>query len=301
MSQTVHHRLHILEAADWKDGIITLLDPRSPYRPWRYAFGESRPGDYALVVLGTDPVSVVTRLARIDHEGGLGGAVLNPCGVDLVDLATLAMVLDLSDAFVSWHLDDDDAERVILAIHESPVYGGPENRWGHSSVAAARNLLKFDGDCHGCGVPIDLSEADARDLVHIHTVDPLLRWHPDSPIRSADSAPVRGPFRAAVRAVATDCRPSSVDAAVTGCVTATSGRSSTSSSPRTPIVCSAEGSGPRRSSTACRPTPRHGDRGCTSAAAAPGMRSGGAPCVTTRGGERQRRIVGVPCHSGRLT
>lgn len=204
MSQTVHHRLHILEAADWTDGIITLLEPRSPYRPWRYAFGESRPGDYALVVLGTDPVSVVTRLARIDHEGGLGGAVLNPYGVDLVDLATLAMVLDLSDAFVSWHLDDDDAERVILAIHESPVYGGPENRWGHSSVAAARNLLKFDGDCHGCGVPIDLSEADARDLVHIHTVDPLPRWHPDSPIRSADSAPVRGPFRAAVRAVATD-------------------------------------------------------------------------------------------------
>lgn len=123
MSQTIHHRLHILEAADWKDGIITLLEPRSPYQPWRYAFGESRPGDYAIVVLGTDPVSVVTRLARIDHEGGLGGAVLGLHGADLVDLATLAMVLDLSDAFVSWRLDDDDAERVILAIHESPVYG----------------------------------------------------------------------------------------------------------------------------------------------------------------------------------
>lgn len=204
MSQTIHHRLHILEAADWKDGIITLLEPRSPYQPWRYAFGESRPGDYAIVVLGTDPVSVVTRLARIDHEGGLGGAVLGLHGADLVDLATLAMVLDLSDAFVSWRLDDDDAERVILAIHESPVYGGPENRWGHSSVAAARNLLNFDGDCHGCGAPIDLSEADARDRVHIHTVDPLPRWHPQSPIRTPDSPRMRGPLRAAVRSAAKD-------------------------------------------------------------------------------------------------
>lgn len=204
MSQTVHHRLHILEAAEWKDGVITLLEPHSPYRPWRYAFGESRPGDYALVVLGTDPVSVVTRLARIDHEGGLGGALLSPYGADLVDLATLAMVLDLSDAFVSWRLDDDAAERVILAIHESPIYGGPENRWGHSSVAAARNLLKFEGDCHGCGAPIDLSGADARDLVHIHTVDPLPRSEPDSPIRTADSPSARGPFRAAVRSAAKD-------------------------------------------------------------------------------------------------
>lgn len=204
MSQTIHHRLHILEAADWKDGVITLLEPLSPYRPWRYAFGETRPGDYAIVVLGTDPASVLTRLARIDREGNLGGAVVGTYGADLVDLTTLAMVLDLRDAFVSWRLDDDDAERVILALHESPVYGGPINRWGHSSVAAARNLLRFDGDCHGCDAPIDLSEADARDKVHIHTVDPIPRWDPDSPIRTPDTHCVRQPLAASVRGVARD-------------------------------------------------------------------------------------------------
>ena len=59
-------------------------------------------------------------------------------------------VLDLSDAFVSWCPHDDDAERVILALHEIPVHGGPQNRGGHSAVAAVRNLLRFGGDCHDC-------------------------------------------------------------------------------------------------------------------------------------------------------
>ncbi|WP_232491080.1 hypothetical protein [Mycobacterium dioxanotrophicus] len=204
MTQTIHHRLHILEAADWKDGLITILEPRSPYRPWRYGFGETRPGDYAILVLGTDPSSVLTVLARIDHEGGFGGAVLNPYAADLVDLTTLAMVLGLSDAFVSWRLDDDDAERVILALHESPVHGEPHYRWGHSSVAAARNLLRFGGDCHGCGVAIDLSEADAREKVHVHTVDPLPRPDPDLPIRSSDSPRLRGPLRTSLRGAAKD-------------------------------------------------------------------------------------------------
>jgi hypothetical protein len=135
MPQTIHHRLHILEAADWKDGVITLLEPRSPYQPWRYAFGESRPGDYAILVLGTDPVSVLTVLGRIDHEGGLGGAVLDPRRADLVDLTTLAMLLELGEEpFANWRLDDDAAERVILALHQSPVYGAPYYRWSHSSA-----------------------------------------------------------------------------------------------------------------------------------------------------------------------
>ena len=77
MTKSIHHRLHILEAADWKDGVITLLDPSSPYRPWRYAFGETRPGDCALLVLGTDPVSVLTVLGRIDDKGGLDGCTFS--------------------------------------------------------------------------------------------------------------------------------------------------------------------------------------------------------------------------------
>lgn len=203
MSQTIHHRLHILEAADWKDGVISLLEPRSPYQPWRYSFGESRPGDCAIVLLGTDPVSVVTRLARIDPDGGLGGAVLDARGAELVDLTTLAMLLDLGgEAFTNWRLDDDAAERVILGLHLTAVYGDPYHRWGHSSVAAARNLLRFDGDCQSCGTAIDLTASDARDLVHVHTTDPLLRPAPDSPIRNSERR--RGPFRASIRGTAWD-------------------------------------------------------------------------------------------------
>lgn len=172
----IHHRLHILEAADWKAGVITLLNPDSPLRPWRYSFGEARPGDYAMLVLGTDPASVLTVLARIGDDGSLGGALVDLARhrADLVDLTTLAMVLDLPDAFTSWRLDDDAAERVILALHESPVYGAPSYRWGHSSVVAARNLLQFNGYCDGCNDPSacphgrPLTEAGPRPA-HPHT------------------------------------------------------------------------------------------------------------------------------------
>ncbi|MDO3634439.1 hypothetical protein [Mycolicibacterium arseniciresistens] len=206
MSQTIHHRLHILEAADWKAGVITLLEPRSPYRPWRYAFGEARPGDYAILVLGTDPASVLTVLARVGDEGGLSGALLNQrYDADLVDLTTVAMLLDLGDdAFSSWRLDDDAAERVILALHESPIYGDPFYRWGHSSTAAARNLLRFNGICHGCLDEVDLSGAHARDQVFVHTVDPLPRPEPGLPIRAADQASGRRPYIASLREATAD-------------------------------------------------------------------------------------------------
>ncbi|GAA2531782.1 hypothetical protein [Mycolicibacterium diernhoferi] len=191
-----------MEAADWKDGVITLLEPDSPYRPWRYAFGDSRPGDYSVMVLGTDPVSVLTLLGRIDHEGGLGGALFNDHWVgssNLVDLATLAMVLDLDDAFTTWRFTDDDAERVILALHESRARGGPFLRWGHSSVSAARILLNFNGKCDSCDEEIDLRGIDARDRMHIHTADPLPRPTPHSPIRPVDHPGRYRPYRASLR------------------------------------------------------------------------------------------------------
>lgn len=206
MSQRIHHRLHVLEAADWKAGVITILEPDSPYLPWRYAFGEARPGDCAMLVLGTDPVSVLTVLARIGDDGGLDGSALatRHYGADVVDLTTLAMLLDIDDAFTSWRLDDDVAERVILALHESPVHGRPRNRWGHSSMVAARNLLAFNGYCHVCEDPINLTGEDARDNIYVHTVDPLPRPDPPSPIRTADGPGRRRPPMALTREAATD-------------------------------------------------------------------------------------------------
>ncbi len=200
MTKTIHHRLHILEAADWKAGVITLLEPGSPYRPWRYAFGETRPGDRALLVLGTDPVSVLTVLGRIDDQGGLDGCTLSQRHrLNLVDLTTLAMLADASAVFTDWRLDDEVAERMILALHESPVYGEPFYWWGHSSVAAARTLLHFGSQCHGCGQQIDLSESHAREQIFVHTTDPLRRPDPGSPIRPTDGPPPGRPYRARLR------------------------------------------------------------------------------------------------------
>ena len=64
MTQTGIDRLHIVEGTDWKDALIALLDDRSPYRPWRYGFGEAHEGDPVAIVLNTDPPSVMTALGK---------------------------------------------------------------------------------------------------------------------------------------------------------------------------------------------------------------------------------------------
>jgi hypothetical protein len=65
VAQTTVERLHIVEGSVWKDAVIALLESRSPYRPWRYGFGEAREGDPVAIVLNTDPHSVLTGLGRI--------------------------------------------------------------------------------------------------------------------------------------------------------------------------------------------------------------------------------------------
>lgn len=189
MLQTDHIRVHIVEAADWRDGVITLLAPGSPYRPWRHTSGDARPGDYAMLVLGTDPISVLTELPRVGDDGDLGGALLNlhrhHAGV--VDLTSLATVLGLGEnAFSGWCLGSDEAERVIRTLRECLLYGDPHCLYGHSSVVAARNLLRFNGECQGCGAAIDLSAADARTQVHVHTVDPSPRPAPPKAIGTSE-------------------------------------------------------------------------------------------------------------------
>ncbi|CAA0138286.1 Uncharacterised protein [Mycolicibacterium vanbaalenii] len=98
VTQTLTERLHIVEGSDWKDAVISLLDSRSPYRPWRYGFGEARMGDPVAIVLNTDPPSILTELARIGADGRPDRALMNwPIAAPgLVDLATLAVVGDFA-------------------------------------------------------------------------------------------------------------------------------------------------------------------------------------------------------------
>lgn len=186
MEQTITERLHILEGSDWKDAVISLLDSRSPYRPWRFGFGEAQMGDPVAIVLNTDPPSVLTELARVGADGRPDIALINwpITAPGLVDLATLTILGGFTqDPRTAWQLRGDAAIQMELALSECAYRHDDSLRYGHSSVAAARILLHSEGECTGCGDDLDLAAADARDAVHIHTVD--------APARPASSPVVR--------------------------------------------------------------------------------------------------------------
>ncbi|KAA0087068.1 hypothetical protein CIW52_04215 [Mycolicibacterium sp. P9-64] len=178
MEQGARHRLHIAQATDWKDAVIALLEPRSPYRPWRYGTHEAQEGDTVAFVLNTDPTSVLASVAHVETNGNPRAAVferelLQP---NLVELVTLAKVLDLELwAGSRWDFDGDDAIKVELALDDCRYWSAPESRFGHNSMAAARTLLRFDGWCDSCEQRVDITGPDARDRLFPHSVDPYIR------------------------------------------------------------------------------------------------------------------------------
>ena len=209
MTQTITERLHIVEGSDWKDAVIALLEPESPYRPWRHGFGEAHAGDPVAVVLNTDPTSVLTRLAYVDDHGDPGCAVVgSPSWGSLVELNTLAMMLGLHHSVTEvWRLSGDDAIKMELALSECLCRDKPDDRFGHNSLAAARTLLHSEGTCDGCDRDIDLSGPEARDNFHVHTVDPYRRPDPTPPIvtrTGGSQSPPSIPYRPSLRFRATD-------------------------------------------------------------------------------------------------
>ena len=70
MTQTLTERLHIVEGTVWKDAVISLLDSRCRYQPWRFGFGEAHMGDPVAIVLNTDPPSVLTELGTLGADAG---------------------------------------------------------------------------------------------------------------------------------------------------------------------------------------------------------------------------------------
>jgi hypothetical protein len=178
MQRATPHSLHIAQATDWKEAVITLLEPRSPYRPWRYGPSEAREGDTVAFVLNTDPPSVVTAVAQVGPDGNHRSAVFDPPMSDLtvMDLTTLAATvgLDLNIA-LSWQFDAAEAAKLEGALHECRYLFAPESRFGHSSVCQVRTLLRSGGWCDGCRRDFDLTRPDARDQIFMHTIDQYLR------------------------------------------------------------------------------------------------------------------------------
>jgi len=177
MEPTSHRRLHVLESTDWKDAVIALLEPRSPYRPWRDGTNEGRDGDTVAFVLNTDPPAILADVARVDDSRELRTAAFSrPLhNANVVDLYTLMTVLGFGLGMRASHFDGDDAVKVEMSLDECRYGGAPQSRFGHNDLARARTILRFSGRCDGCNQEIDLTGTDAREQLFVHTVDPQLR------------------------------------------------------------------------------------------------------------------------------
>ena len=168
--------MHIVEANDWKEAAITLLEPRSPYRPWSSGPEPLRVEEQVLAVLHTDPVSVLTVIGAADSNGN--ATFGRYTSLNLLDATTLALIAEIPrprDPRLRWTLDDSTGEDIEIALEELQFWRDPFLRFGHTSLAAARILLQSRAVCAGCDSNIDLRGLAARDRIHVHTVDPPLR------------------------------------------------------------------------------------------------------------------------------
>lgn len=189
MKQPKTKRLHIIEGPDWKTSIVALLDSRSPYRPWRYGFGEARIGDPVAVVLNTEPRTVMTSLGRIGTDGQWDRAVIEwPLPApELVDLDSLVMLVGCDPRYV-WQLRGDTARKLEAALTDATDRSDQRMRFGHSSVAAARILLHSRSRCDGCKSLIDLAGEEAAESFLIRTVDSAEREAPEVLIKDERGA-----------------------------------------------------------------------------------------------------------------
>ncbi|HEV7854374.1 MAG TPA: hypothetical protein VGP27_23895 [Mycobacterium sp.] len=184
MAQTPIERLFIVEATNWKQAVISLLEPESSYTSWCCVADDAEEGDAVAFVLNTDPTSVLTGLGYVGSDGDPTQAQveLSPIApLGLVDLETLRMITGFrwnGDPRHEWVLHGETAIRMTLALEDCRYRGDQYTRFGHNSMAAARVLLHSHGRCDGCDQRMDLHFDDAGKYVHIHTVDAYHRGRP---------------------------------------------------------------------------------------------------------------------------
>jgi hypothetical protein len=167
--------VRIIKGKPWKDAVISVLEPRSPYRPWSGA-DRVEPGDAVVAVLDTEPVSVLAGIGIIGDDGDVHNAI---AGIDrfylngLLELGTLNMlagfVIRPGQSTVFQRRSPKDVVATIGDYTPSTV----EALFGHTSLAAGRVLLQSEGRCTACHCQLDLIGDDARSRVHIHTANPF--------------------------------------------------------------------------------------------------------------------------------
>lgn len=154
MKQPTTKRIHIVEGPDWREAIVALLDSRSPYRPWRYGFGEAHKGDPVAIVLHTEPRTVMTTVARIGADGRRDRAVAKPglTGSGLVDIDSLVMLTRFdsgADPRDAWVLYGDDATRLERALKRAHRRRDKSMRYGHSSLPRRGSCCAPEGAATG--------------------------------------------------------------------------------------------------------------------------------------------------------
>lgn len=166
--------VHVVDGRPWQDALISVLERRSPYRPWRTR-GGIRPGDAAIGVLDSDPRSVLAAVAIVGPDGDVGNAFANLSPVSLTGLLELGTLNMLADFAVNplgdnvYHRESLDAVVDLIGGYNPST---TDALFGHTSLAAGRILLRSGGKCTACERRLDLTGEDARDRFHIRTIDP---------------------------------------------------------------------------------------------------------------------------------
>ena len=133
MTQSLTERLHIVEGTVWKDAVISLLDSRCRYQPWRFGFGEARMGDPVAIVLNTVSALRSHGVGTLGADGRPHRALIKwPLrGPGLIDLTTLAVVGDYRAGPSSrWQLRGDSAIQMELALNECSYRHDRSMRFG---------------------------------------------------------------------------------------------------------------------------------------------------------------------------
>lgn len=186
MSETAPElRIHVVESMDWKDAVISMLEPESPYRPWRHGGEPAEVGESVVMILNTEPRSIATRLGRVGADGDLGHVLFDNSVLraNLLHLATFTLMDGTFDYRGGTVVTGARAESLTRGLNDSQYGFDRIGRFGHSSMAAANILLDSRGRCTGCSLPLDLRGVGARYRVHLRTVD-----FEASPVYRADDA-----------------------------------------------------------------------------------------------------------------
>jgi hypothetical protein len=191
--------MHVVEGRPWKEAIITVLEPRSPYRPWRAdEFDRIQDGDRVVAVINTDPVSVLATVGFVGADGDVHNTL---AGIERFELggSPALFELDTLNMVSTVHLP---ASAGMLRRDEFAVMRRLTNYWsnsmdgcfGSSTLAQARTLLASGGRCIGCEQQVDLTGPKATDRVHFHTAGrpgPDDEGYPDWPAVLCDSCHTR--------------------------------------------------------------------------------------------------------------